>query len=142
MGIVRDKILETAHALVDSPAGVRNPDRRSNVGRVLFELYLWQELGKEAEDQLKSLWAKAVEEGLIKEDDHYRNLGPGETIAGESDSFSVLMKVSKARKSLDKEAFLSAVAKKAKIARPALDELWESCSKEGRASLSKRVLEV
>lgn len=142
MGAIKDRILEVIHAAADTPQGVRNPDRKSNTGQVLFELFFWQEVQKEAETQTERIWEKAVEGKLVKDDDYYRNVGPGEVIAAESDTFSCLMKVGKGRATLDKEAFLLAVAKKARISVESLQELWDKHQKVGKNSLSKRVLEV
>lgn len=142
MGAIKDKILEVIHGAVDSPQGVKNPDRRDNQGQHLFELFYWQELSKEADTQVGKLWEKAIEERLLKADDYYRNLGAGEIIGLESEYFSCLMKVSSPRKTIDKEKFLAAVAKKAKLPVSTLEKLWEDNQKEGKASLSKRILEV
>lgn len=142
MGAIKDRILETLHEIPDNSQGIRNPDRKTAAGAVLFELFFWNTVQDEAETQVKKLWAKAVTDKVLKDDDHYRNLGPGETIAAESSTFSCLMKVGKGRNTLDKEAFLAAVARKARISVEALEELWDKHQKEGKNSLSKRVLEA
>lgn len=145
MAKIRDDINELLTGARDGRSridSIRNPDRKSNGGQHLFEIYYWQEITALAEKELKKAWEAAATGGLIKDDDFYRKT-EGETIAAESGSFSCVMKVSAPRKTLDKEAFLDAVARKARVARPWFDELWEThTTKEGKAALSKRVLEV
>lgn len=142
MGALKDRILETLHSFADGRGNViKNPDQKGNKGPLLFEIFFWQEVGKEADTQLKQLWEKAYESEVIEADDDYRKK-IGETIAAESPSFTCLMKVGKGRDSLDKEAFLAAVAKRARISVEALEELWDKHQVTSKNSLSKRVLEV
>lgn len=139
MSKIKDTILDRCVAVLDE---VKNPDRKYNVGARLFEIFCWQEISKLADERLKESWSSAAEAGLIKTDDHYRNLGAGEVIAAESPSFSALMKISAPRKNLNRNDFLNAVARKARISRESLEELWDDCSEEGKPPLSKRILEV
>lgn len=139
---IKEQISAYATEGLDPKSGIKNPDRKHNGGTRLYDIYFWQELSALADARLKEAWASAAEQGLVKSDDHYRNAGPGESIAAESPSFSVLMKVSSPRKTLDKEALLDTLSKKLRIARPAVEDLLEQHMKEGKASLSKKVLEV
>lgn len=136
---LKDQLLVETQYILDK---VKNPDRKNNQGAVLFEIFCWQEISKLSEEELRRAWTAAEANGILKADDIYRAKGPGESIAAESGHFSVLMKVSKPRESIDKEKFLTAVAKKARISLPALEELWDANQKVGKASLSKRVLEA
>jgi len=124
-----------------TPVGpVPNPDRKNN-GPYLFDIYYWQELSDLADKELKKAWKAATEAEVLEEDDTYRQV-LGETIAAESSSFSCVMKVSAPKKTIDKEAFLAAVSRKSRLAVSTLEALWEDHQKEGKAALSKRVLEV
>lgn len=142
MPTIKDQITTLLdEKLKDTREGVRNPDRRHNSGPVLFEIAYWQEISDLADKRLKQSWTAAEENGVLKSDDYYRQT-PGETIAAESEKFSCLMKVSSPRKTIDKEAFIAAVAKKCRIAAAAIEDFWEANLKEGKASLSKKILEV
>lgn len=125
--------------ITDPRFGLRNPDKGDNQGTLLFEALCWQEMQKLSTAKQKATWT-ALEE-IIGSDDELRKKS-GEHIAAESQHFTVLTTVATPRKSIDKEAFLDAAARKGRISRQALEDLWEDCMKESKAPLTKRIVEA
>jgi|SRR6185312_13020734 len=125
-----------------SDFGVKNPDRKSNVGTALFEIFIWQELCTLAENKLDAAWEALSEEGLLLDDNKLRAKGPGEYIETESDSFSCIVTVKNPGARINKDKFLEAAARKARISKESLEELWENCCAPTKSPLSKKVLEA
>lgn len=134
---IKDKIRSYAQE-----GGKLNPEPRNKTGTLLFEAFYWQELEAFAGDRQKAAWSALGAAKLIESDDYYRSVASGEFLAGESKWFSCRVKVSSPRKSIDKEAFLEAVARATKTSVTALEALWNAHQKESRAPISKRILEV
>ena len=120
---------------------VVNPDRKSNTGALLFEIYTAQELATLAEKKAEAAWAQLEEQGLIPSDDKLRR-EEGERIVVESGHLSAMVKVSAPRQTFDKEAFITAVCRKYKLPVAAVTALADSSKKAGKAALGKKVLEV
>jgi hypothetical protein len=120
---------------------VVNPDRKSNVGTLLFEVYTAAELANLAEKKAEQAWEQLEVQGLIPSDDKLRR-EEGERIVVESGHLSAMIKVSAPRQTFDKEAFITAVCKKYKLPVAAITALADGAKKVGKAALSKKVLEV
>ena len=139
MTTVDDKI---ALQLIAFQKAVTNPDRKSNVGAALFEVYLWQQVLDRAEDNLETAWKALAEEGVIPTDDKLRTQATGDHIEAESEHFSCLVKIASGQNRFNKEDFIAAVAKKFKIPAPKLEALADTCKRKSNPSLTKKVLEV
>lgn len=137
--LLKDQILQY---VLDAADKVKNPDRKSNEGKMLFEIYVFQELSKAAAEGLDDAWAKAQKEGILKADDTYRAKGSGEHLVTETDHFSVLMTVKDGAERHDKDMLLTALARKTKLPISTLTTIYDAAKKKGKNSLSKRVLEV
>jgi hypothetical protein len=126
---------------VISSTGALRAKRGDNFGPVLRKLYLLQEMSDYAEDELKAAWAEATKEGVLPPDDDLRE-EKGERIVTESEQFSLIVSVDKPRKTFSRDKFVEAIAKKFKIDRAKLDALIATATTDGKAPLSKRILEV
>lgn len=119
----------------------RNPDR-TNAGKYLWAIFYWQVLSDTADKAFKEAWESAVTAKVLDPDEKLRELGAGEHLLADSNSFSALVSVSKPRSDFDREAFIDAIAKKYKIEKAKLTALATSCTKQGKPSLKKRVVEA
>lgn len=137
---LKDRILE--HLV--SPQMIKlNPERKNNKGGWLFEIFLWQTIGKHADQALKDAWAAAQREGVVPSDDELRELDQREDhIVAETDFFSVLAKVSAPRGKFDKEKFFDECAKTFKVDRRKVVAVAAKCTTEGNPALSKSVVEA
>lgn len=145
MTSVKEQIEEFAAAGVARQLApiIKNPDRKDNVGALLFDVFYWQELKALADKQLETAWGALVSEGLLESDDSLRSTAAiGDTLVTESPHFSVLVKLSSPRAVPDKTAFFKAVAKASKLPVAKLEALWQASSKPSKPSLSKKVLEA
>ena len=120
----------------------RAPQDKSNVGPTIWPIFYWQVVEDIASKGLKQAWEAAATEGVVNSDDQLRALGEGEHLVVDSNHFSVLASVSKPRLNFDRDLFLDKVAKKYKLDKAKLMALAESCKVEGKAALSKRVVEA
>jgi DNA-directed RNA polymerase subunit H (RpoH/RPB5) len=122
---------------------VKCPDRKSNSGALLGEIFTWQEVESYADAELRKAWKNAVMEGLIPNDDTLREkYDLDEHIVTESNAFSCLVTLGTPRKTLDAEALVDKLVKTFKLDRGKVVKVVESSKKEGKASLSKRIREV
>lgn len=134
---MKEKLVEQ----VTRNLGLLTPDR-SNSGKYLWPIFYWQVISDTADKAFKEAWEAAVVAKVIGPDEKLRELGPGEHLLADSNSFSALVSVSKPRSDFDREAFIDAIAKKYKIERAKLVALASSCTKQGNSSLRKRVVEA
>lgn len=137
MGLYKDRITEHLDKIQKVTFG---KIKMSNDESTLSEVFLWQEVEKLADKNLKVAWKDT---GLT--DDNLRSLGIGEHIALESGSLSCVAKVSDGRVCFDKDAlsaFILAIAKKHKIPVASLNTLAEKCKGKTKPILEKRVLEA
>ena len=118
------------------------PQEKGNTGRTIWPIFYWQVVEDIASKGLKQAWEAAATEGVVNSDDQLRALGEGEHLVVDSNHFSVLASVSKPRLNFDRDLFLDKVAKKYKLDKAKLMVLAESCKVEGKAALSKRVVEA
>jgi hypothetical protein len=122
---------------------VKRPDLKNNVGSYLGEIFTWQEVEGLAAAKLKAAWKASQDSGLIPPDDDMRDkYDQDEHIVTESNAFSCLVTVGKPRKTFDLDVFLDTLAKKFKLDRARLASLAETCKKEGKAPLTKRIREA
>lgn len=123
---------------------VTNPDRKSNQGNILFDVFCWQEVTSIAKKKLEAAWKVAQDvKGLVPDDDVLRKrYGAGEQIVAETDSFSCVVKLTEPRKAFDLETFIGRLAKKYKLDADELAELAENCKVDGKRSVSKKILEA
>lgn len=138
---IKEKLIDYFDRLNTPASGIVNPDRKSNVGTALYNVFIWQEIASIAEKEEKEAWAELDASRLIPTDDRLRQT-EGERIEAESKHFSLLVKVSKPRQTNDIDAFIALVAKKHKIPKSTLEAYAELTKKVSKASLSKKVLEV
>jgi hypothetical protein len=140
MTTVKEQITAGLDKLVNS---LKAPELRKNEGTLYVHTFLWQELSSVADDKLKKAWAAAQgKDGVIETDDEMRARGLGEHIVSESGSFSCVAKVTTPRKTLDRDEFIAKAALAFKVKPALVIALLESCSKEGKYPLTKRILEV
>lgn len=138
------KLKETLLAALDkmaAPGDLFKVRRDDNHGAVLGKIFIYQEMKKHAEKQLKKAWAEAQEEGLIPPDDELRT-STGETIVLESRQFTCMTKVAAARENFSKEEFMEAVSKRFKIDMTKLKALAQGATHDGAAPLEKRIVEA
>lgn len=140
MSAIKDRLDERLVELPDKVLRARNGD---NLGPVLGTVYVWQETLAYAKKELETAWKHLVTQNLIDSDEVLKAEGPGEEhILTESNSFSVIAKVSSPRKVFSKDKFIVAVARKYKLDPAKLTDLAETCMSESSPPLHKRVLEV
>jgi hypothetical protein len=140
MSTVKDRLFER---LLELPGKVLKARNGDNLGPVLGEIFVWQEVARYAKGALDSAWKAAVDGDIIDNDEVLRAEGPGEErILSESNSFSIIAKVDKPRKTFSRDKFIAEVARKFKLDRARLDALAETCMSESAAPLHKRVLEA
>ena len=136
-----NSIKDRLTAQVTKNLGLIAPDK-SNIGKYLWPIFYWQVISEVADAAFKEAWNAAANAEVFDEDNKLRELGTGEHLLADSDSFSALISVSKPRMNFDREAFIGAVAKKYKIPADKLEALAETCKVKGNASLTKRVVEA
>jgi hypothetical protein len=122
--------------------GTKNPDSKNNVGNYLGDIYLWQVVGEIAADRLKAAWNYLNSDKLMPDDDHLRANVEGEIVALKSPTFALQVKVAKPRESFDKDLFIEKASKRFKIDKHKLLELSMECTKQSKAPLTKKVLEL
>ena len=124
-------------------AAYPNPDRKdkSNAGRMLHEIWIWQECASLAASAEKAAWqaAQLGDHSLIPPDAELRE-DTGESIVADSDSYSCLVRVDAPRATFDKETFIAIVSREYKIPAAELLRVVERSTKEGTAPLTKRVV--
>lgn len=130
------KIKDQIEAGVTDVYAKSNALRASEFGRI----YFWQEVSTLADAKLKKAW-EAKQNGQLPGDDAMRALGEGDHVLERDKRFMVFAKVSKPRESFDLDGFIAKLAKKYKLDPVVLKAIADGCKKEGKASLSKRVLE-
>lgn len=139
---VKDQVQSFFASLFDPKHGGIKCPEKGNSGKLLFELFVLEELSKLVDAATKRSWAAAVAEGLLDSDDDLRKAALGEQIVAESERFSVIATLSAGRRSIDKDKLVANVARKARISEEAVLELWDASQKMSAPSLKKRVLEA
>lgn len=130
-------------AVAEALAKLRNPDRGSNTGKFLFDIFVWQEVSSLADKRLRDAWKAAqVESSVVEPDDVLREKGPGDHITEETDHFSLYVKISEGRKAINRDLFIEKVAKRYKLKVADLEKIAETCRVEGTRACTKRVLEA
>ena len=122
--------------------GTRNPDQQHNVGALIGDAYFWDTVQDLAASKSRSAWSTLEKEGFIQNKDDIRNEVDGEKTLVHSPSFAVIAKVSNPRASFDKDAFITLVSSKFKIDKHKLVELAQDCTKQSKAPVSLKILEI
>lgn len=138
---LKDQLHNYVDVIGEANAGITNPDRKDNVGALLFNAYIAQELCSYSEQKLKKAWLDLQDSGLVPSDDKLRDT-EGQILLEESNHFSAIVEVSAPSSRFDKETFIAEVARKFKLPTKKLEALAETCVKASKASLKKRILEV
>lgn len=121
-----------------------NPDKKSNEGRLLHDIWLWQEVATYADNALKAAWkiAQAGEDAMIPSDDELRK-EPGEAIVADSAHYSAMVRVDAPRRLFNQDAFVAIVARRHGISASKLMGYVEQAKLEGdKAPLTKRIITV
>lgn len=121
--------------------GTKNPDERSNTGRLLGEVFLWETAKDFCASREKAAWA-ALESMELFDPDELRESGPAESIVTKSPNFALSVKVSNPRMMFDKDLFIERVAEAFKIDKHKLIEIATQAKTPSKPPLSKKVLEV
>lgn len=119
-----------------------NPDQKSNTGKQLGDIYLWQTASDFCKKQLKSAWALAEASELVPDKDKLRADPVGDHILHHSKKFTLTSKVTNPRRSFDKEEFMKRVGRKYKIPAAELVTISQACIKEGNPAVTLKVLEI
>lgn len=115
-----------------------NPDAKHNVGRILGEAFLWDELQKYAAAKSKAAWESMEADGIYKADD----LEQGDHILCESPRFVLQAGVSKPRKSFDSNALANWFSKsKYKVPAIIVKEQIEKAKVEGKSVVTLKIIE-
>lgn len=118
-----------------------NPEPRSNEGRLLHDIWVWQEVAALAGAAEKAAWqaAQLGDDALIPTDAELRGKA-GEAIVADSAAYSCIVRVDGPRKSFDRDTFIALVARKFKIPAADIAQLAELAKVEGASPLTKRVV--
>lgn len=130
------KILDTLEPLLK----LRGPDR-SNTGKLLWDIYLWQSVLAHAKKQHEKAWRAATANQLIPEDDELRK-SLGERIVLQTEKLACVVRVDPPRAYFDKEAFIFLLVKKYKLDFEEVVSLANECNKGTTPVLTKRVAET
>jgi len=138
--------LEKLHAYIHTTmAAYPNPDQkaRGNAGRMLHEIWIWQEAAALAASAEKAAWqaAQLGDNYLIPPDGELRD-DAGESVVADSPSYSCVVRVDAPRASFDRDTFIALVSRQYKIPAAELLRIVERSTKGGTAPLTKRVVPV
>lgn len=136
-----NSIKETMLERVNDVRQGMNSLRSSDFGYLFF----WQEVGALAEKECKEAWKKLQDpKGKVNvgSDDDMRALGVGDHVVTNSKLFSVVAKIAAPRTNLDVELLQNAIIKAyPNVKATRLASIVEACRLEGKAALTKRVVE-
>lgn len=138
------KLLRATGKAIEYPKGlvITNPDRTSNIGAHLHQIYIWQEIAKMAENELKLAWdAAQAEDGICDDDDSLREHGVGETEICNSKHYALVIDVKTPAQRVDGVTFYKALAKAFKTTVAAIERIAGKAKVDNKASLTKRVVE-
>lgn len=133
-------IKETIIGRIEEVRQGLNSIRASDVGK----LYFYQEVAAWAAEKAEAEWAKLQETGtgIVNSDDELRALGAGPHVVYTDKRLSVCATVSKPRNNFKLELFITSLCKKFKLNIARVAAIAETSKEEGKASLSKRVVEI
>lgn len=122
---------------------VPNPDAKSNLGTTLHKLFIWQELAKLADTELKLQWKVAqAQDGICDEDDVLREQQDiGETEICNSSHYALVVEVKTPAERIDQKEFYKLLAKQFKSTPAKIAEVAERAKVENKAALSKKIVE-
>lgn len=120
-----------------------NPDKKSNVGRALHEIWIWQEIEEFASEARKRAWkaAQVADEGdpIVPPDEELRG-DIGEAIVVDSKTYSCVVKVDAPRQNFDRDTFVALVTRKFGIPASKMVALVDAAKKETAAPLTKTII--
>lgn len=133
--------LEKLHDYIRTTVAAFPAVERGNKGRMLHEIWVWQEVCALAGAAEKQAWqaAQLGEDSLIPPDAELR-LESGETIVADSAGYSCVVRVDKPRSAFDRDTFIALVCREYKIPAAEMLRLVERAKAEGTAPLTKRIV--
>lgn len=116
---------------------------KANVGKYLFDIFVWQEISRRSKKELEAAWKRGQDPEVLPSDEDLRSLGQGEHIVLDSDHFSCIVTVNKPRSNFKLEKFLLELTKRYKqLKYDELLALANTCKEPGAPPLEKRIVEV
>lgn len=135
------KVLPKLIDLMDSTLStIRNPDK-TNIGVVLWEIFVWQEINKRSKKRRDKAWAAAQDIGVIPDDETLRATR-GERTVAQSNNFACVVNTGDPRLTFDTDTFIKKVAKKYKLNESDLVKLAAKCVLQSKPVLTKRIAEI
>jgi hypothetical protein len=89
-----------ALAKIGQTNGTANPDAKHNVGNLIGEAFLWDEVVKYAEGRSEAAWARLQKEGIVPAK---KDMDPGDYEIAYSPTFLVTAKVTQPIKRFDQD---------------------------------------
>ncbi len=122
---------------------VPNPNPKSNLGTMLHELYVWQELTSMAGNELELAWAKAQNKdgGICDEDDRLRKGDVGESEICNSKHYALVIGIKTPAQRVDGAEFYKALAKRFKTTTDEIQRIADKCKVDNKPALTKKVVE-
>lgn len=119
--------------------GTENPDAKHNVGRMLGEVFLWDQVAKFAEGKAEDAWADLTKEGLIP---NKKELEPGDHELAYSPSFVVVARVTQPVKQFSRDELAKLMREsKWKVPESATMEMIEQAKVPTTSRASLKVIE-
>lgn len=122
-------------AYLDALLNIAYPDRNHRVGRDLASLYMWQEVGKYADDKYEEVLSRI-------EDSHKLANAPADstTIVLESPSFQLQYRLTKPVKRLDTDVLAGILVREFNVSLDRADDLIEMARIPGNPRTTKTVI--
>lgn len=117
---------------------LKAPDKKSNVGALLWDIYIWQNVNSLAKKKLEQAWKVIEADKLIPDDDTLRAV-QGERVILQTENLSCVIKVEPPRKIFDKDKFILRLSKKYKLPIEDLNRMAGRCYVDTKTVLTKRV---
>lgn len=126
--------------------GMRNPDKRKDNGRALFEIFQWQVLEDAACAEQKRLWSELQGEGgpLLDDANLREEFKGSEALTLDTGHFAVSIKVAP-RSAFNRDKFVAAVADEFNLTGRKLERLLalvEEAKEPGTPQLTKKVVTI
>jgi hypothetical protein len=119
--------------------GTENPDAKHNVGSLLGEAYMWDQVEKYAKNKSDAAWKAMEKEGLVPDK---KSLDPGEYQLADSPSFAIFAKVTQPIRRFDGQELANLLAKsKYKVPVSTTKELIEEAKVPTTSTVRMAVVE-
>lgn len=112
------------------------PDQRSNVGKTLASMYIWDEIAKLAKRRSDDLWDRAAKD-LYTTD----ALNPGVHTLAESPAFMLVAKISEPVRRFSAEELAKLMKAKYKVPEPMTRQLCDEAKVPTKSSVSLSIME-